>query len=541
MKAFADLLYKLVLTPARNRKLELLTQYLRTTPDPDRGYALAALTSHLTMKTVKSAALRDILLARVDPTLFEISYDYVGDLAETIALMWPSQAGPSHTEPSQAEGDLPSLTTIVEILTSAPKLDVLKSIQHWLDCGNETQRWALMKLITGNLRIGLSEKLAKTAVANLSDHVSIDDIEELWHGLTPPYTELFNWIDKRGDRPDASNAILFRSLMLANPLEAGDMAQITPETYAAEWKWDGIRVQLSGTGEDVKLFSRSGEDISAAFPDLLQHLNINGVLDGELLVMKDGKVAPFNDLQQRLNRKTVTPAMLKDYPVHVRLYDILFDAAEDLRPLTFMQRRARLEQFAALHQSPRLDVSTLVEFSSVEELGETQKILRERDDLLQTEGYMLKRKDSAYLAGRAKGHWWKWKRDPLTVDVVLIYAQRGHGKRSSYYSDYTFGAWDVDDEGKRVLVPVGKAYSGYTDEELLKIDKFVRNNTLARFGPVRTVKPDMVFELEFDGIFKSARHKSGVAMRFPRIARIRWDKPANEADTVENLRKMIAS
>ena len=493
MKAFADLLYKLVLTPARNRKLELLTQYLKTTPDPDRGYALAALTSHLTMKTVKSAALRDVLLARVDPTLFEISYDYVGDLAETIALMWPGQAGPGH-----AEGTLPSLTTIVEILTTETKLEVLKCIPHWLDRGDETQRWALMKLITGNLRIGLSEKLAKTAVANLAEHVSIDDIEELWHGLEPPYTALFDWIDGRSEKPDASSAVLFRSLMLANPLEHGDMAQITPETYAAEWKWDGIRVQLSGNGAEQKLFSRSGEDIGAGFPDLLGNLQINGVLDGELLVMKDGKVAPFNDLQQRLNRKTVTPAMLKEHPVHMRLYDILFDGAEDLRALTFMQRRARLEQFAALHPDPRLDVSELVNFSSVEELGETQKILREREDLLQTEGYMLKRKDSPYLSGRQKGHWWKWKRDPLTVDVVLIYAQRGHGKRSSFYSDYTFGAWDMDEQGMRVLVPVGKAYSGYTDEELLKIDKFVRNNTLARFGPVRTVKPEMVFELEFD-------------------------------------------
>lgn len=528
MKRFAELLYHLVLTPSRNRKLELVSNYLKETPDPDRGYALGALTGGLTIHTIKSAALRDVMLERMDPELFAISYDYVGDLAETIALMWPTTK----------DEKLPTLSDIIEALTTQSKSEIKATLPHWLDDADDKERWALLKLITGNLRIGLSEKLAKTAVANLAPHVNIDDIEELWHGLEPPYTALFDWIESKAERPAVSHALLFRPMMLSHPLEAADQTQINPDDYAAEWKWDGIRAQLAGDGKEVRLFSRTGENISGAFPDLLHNVHFNAVLDGELLVMKDGKVAPFNDLQQRLNRRTVSVKMLENYPVSMRLYDILFENGEDLRALSFLKRRMRLESFVKNSPHPRFDLSSLVPFSSLGELGEMQRDLRQRLDLQQTEGFMLKRKTSPYLNGRIKGHWWKWKRDPLNVDVVLMYAQRGHGKRSSYYSDYTFGAW-ANDNGQRKLLPVGKAYSGYTDEELLKIDRWIRNNTVQKFGPVREVKPELVFELAFDGIFESTRHKSGVAMRFPRISRIRWDKPAVEADEIDNLKQMI--
>jgi DNA ligase-1 len=255
------------------------------------------------------------------------------------------------------------------------------------------------------------------------------------------------------------------------------------------------------------------------------------VLDGELLVLRDGVVAPFNDLQQRLNRKTVTGKMLQDFPAHIRLYDLLIDGDDDLRSRPFLERRARLEAWYEKFVPSLADVSALVPFADFAELDEKWKGARENG----IEGLMLKRRESPYLAGRPKGHWYKWKRAALTIDCVLMYAQRGSGKRSSYYSDYTFGAWKTPDE----LVPVGKAYSGFTDEELLRLDRWIRNNTVERFGPVRSVKPELVLEIAFDAVQASNRHKSGVAMRFPRVHRIRWDKPASEAETLEAVKALI--
>jgi DNA ligase-1 len=254
------------------------------------------------------------------------------------------------------------------------------------------------------------------------------------------------------------------------------------------------------------------------------------VLDGELLVLRDGAVAPFADLQQRLNRKTVTAKMMQRFPVGVRLYDLLFDGTEDLRSLPFDQRRARLEAWIARTRPIRMDLSPLIRFSSLQEL----MVLRDGARAAAIEGLMLKRGDSPYLPGRVKGQWWKWKRDPLTVDTVLMYAQRGHGKRSSFYSDYTFGVWRGEE-----LVPVGKAYFGFTDQELVFLDQWIRNHTTARFGPVREVEKAMVLEVAFDAVQLSNRHKSGVAMRFPRLARIRTDKPAAEADRLETLMALV--
>jgi DNA ligase-1 len=316
------------------------------------------------------------------------------------------------------------------------------------------------------------------------------------------------------------------------------LALIEPKDFVAEWKWDGIRVQAAHQGGERRLFSRTGDDISSGFPDVVAGLPQGVVLDGELLVMREGEVAPFNDLQQRLNRKTVSAAMLKSHPAHIRLYDMLFHGEKDLRPLPFVERRARLEEWHAKARPPRTDVSDVLDFSSIEELERLWAGARETG----IEGLMLKRRNSPYLAGRPKGHWYKWKRAPLTLDAVLMYAQRGSGKRSSYYSDYTFGVWTKID-GAENLVPVGKAYFGFTNEELLKIDRYVRNNTVERFGPVRAVKygPDegLVLEVAFEGLQRSTRHKSGLAMRFPRISRLRWDKPPREADRLETLEKML--
>ena len=324
----------------------------------------------------------------------------------------------------------------------------------------------------------------------------------------------------------------------------------TPSEFMAEWKWDGIRIQaaagLNDKGDRVaRLYSRTGEEISKSFPDLLEALRLPGTIDGELLILREGRVQSFNVLQQRLNRKTVNAKLLADFPAHLRAYDLLVDGNEDIRELPFEARRKRLERFIKKLDEPRIDVSPLIPFDTWDELtaGRADPASAGAGhDADAVEGVMLKRRDAAYVPGRPKGPWWKWKRDPLTVDAVLMYAQRGSGKRSSYYSDYTFGVW-TRGEDEDELVPVGKAYFGFTDEELLQIDRFIRRNTIERFGPVREVVHDpdqgLVLEVAFEGLQRSTRHKSGLAMRFPRISRLRWDKPPREADRLETLEKMM--
>jgi len=421
------------------------------------------------------------------------------------------------------------LTEIVETLQHASRADVGKHLAPWLDGLDATGRWALLKLVTGSLRIGVSARLAKLALAEWSG-ADIARIEEVWHGIGPPYPALFAWLEGRAAPPRVGDLPTFYPIMLAQALEEGDLAGLDPRDYLAEWKWDGIRVQLVARGGEVRLYSRSGDDIGAAFPDILEALPEAVTLDGELLVLRDGDVAPFNDLQQRLNRKSPTPKTLRDYPAAVRLYDILRESNEDLRDLPFAERRRRLETWYGAPR-PRLDLSPLIGFASWDELKALRAAAREHG----IEGIMLKRVDSLYVTGRPKGPWFKWKRGALTLDTVLMYAQRGHGKRSSFYSDYTFGTWHGD-----ALVPVGKAYSGFTDEELRRLDKWVRDNTTNRYGPVREVAPGLVLEIAFDSVHRSTRHKSGVAMRFPRVHRIRWDKPFREADTLATLERMIA-
>jgi DNA ligase-1 len=369
--------------------------------------------------------------------------------------------------------------------------------------------------------------------------------------LQPPYIELFAWLEGRADKPVSRNPAIFRPAMLAHAIEETDLPALNPADYMAEWKWDGIRVQaVSGTDEHgqrmTRLYSRTGEDISKSFPDLTDALRFNSAIDGELLVQREGRVQSFNVLQQRLNRKTVTPKLLVEFPVHLRAYDLLIEGDEDLRELPFVARRARLEHLIVHLGDPRIDISPLVEFSTWDDIAAARKDPASAGagrDADAVEGIMLKRRDAPYVPGRPKGQWWKWKRDPYTVDAVLMYAQRGNGKRSSFYSDYTFGVWTAGEDGD-VLVPVGKAYFGFTDEELLQIDRYVRRNTIERFGPVREVvhEPDqgLVFEVAFEGLQRSTRHKSGVAMRFPRISRLRWDKPPGEADRLETLERMLA-
>ncbi len=534
MRAFAELLDRLALTPSRNAKLTLVRDYLRATPDPDRGWALAALTGDLTFDAAKPAFIRKAVEARMDAQLFAWSYDYVGDLAEAVSLVWPRRPGANRE---------PELSEVIEGLRTASRAEVQRLIEGWLDAMPEArERWALLKLVTGALRVGLSARLAKQAAADMGG-VAVAEVEELWHALHPPYEDLFAWLEGRSEKPSSENPARFRPAMLAQAIdEAVDFAKLDPADYAAEWKWDGIRVQAAHEGGVRRLYTRTGDDISRTFPDILDALDDDGVIDGELLVIRDGQVASFADLQQRLNRKSVDAKLMAAFPAAIRAYDLLQEGGDDLRTLPFVERRRRLEAFVARQASPRIDLSPVQPFATWAELAELRASPPAGDPQI-AEGLMLKRWDSIYEAGRPKGPWFKWKRDPFLVDAVLMYAQRGHGKRSSYYSDYTFGVWLTDDAGQRALTPVGKAYFGFTDEELLRIDKFVRDNTLDRFGPVRSVRAEphhgLVFEVAFEGLQRSSRHKSGVAMRFPRINRIRWDKPPGEADEIGYLERLL--
>jgi DNA ligase-1 len=611
MNRFAELLDRLAYEPGRNNKLRLITGYFRAVEDPDRGYALAALTGALSFKHAKAGLIRDLIASRTDPVLFALSYDYVGDLSETVALMWPKAAGnrgqsllghpsppPSPTRgegaelsperpprkkskaatattphvPSPLVGEgqgggcseqaahddhrhlhnnppPPTLTEVVTTLRTLGKTELPQQLTCWLDELDETGRWALLKLVTGAMRIGVSARLAKTAAAALGDK-DPHELELMWPGLAPPYLELFAWLEGRADKPVNLDPAPFRPVMLAHAIEDGDFANLDAADFIAEWKWDGIRVQaVSGRDEHghvvARLYSRSGEDITKSFPDLLPSLRLPGAIDGELLVLRDGRVQSFNVLQQRLNRKAVSPKLIKDYPIHLRAYDLLGEGETDLRTLPFEERRARLEAFITKLDDPRIDLSPTIPFDNWDALTSARADPASAgagEDAEAVEGVMLKRRDAPYLPGRPKGQWWKWKRDPHIIDAVLMYAQRGHGKRSSYYSDYTFGVWTKSEDGEQ-LVPVGKAYFGFTDEELLQIDRFVRRNTIEKFGPVRHVvhEPDqgLVLEVAFEGLQRSPRHKSGIAMRFPRINRLRWDKPPREADRLETLERML--
>jgi DNA ligase-1 len=528
VKRFAALIDRLVYTRSRNSKLALIVDYLRHTPDPDRGWALAALTDALDFPAVKAGTVRALLATRVDEELFRLSRHFVGDTAETAALLWPDGSG--------KKGDI-SVSAAVDALSAATRSDAPAVLASLLDRLDADGRYALLKLALGGMRVGVSARLAKQAFAQAFD-VPVDDVEELWHAIPPPYAPLFAWGEGRAARPDLADVAFFRPFMLAHPL--GEDEAIDFAAFAAEWKWDGIRVQIarggSGGGGETRLYSRGGEDIGAAFPELLAAFDQDAVIDGELLVRGEaqggveGGAASFNALQQRLGRKTVTKRMLADYPAFVRVYDLLGVDGNDLRLLPWTERRRQLEAFVPRLAISHFDLSQVIEARDFAHLAELRAGARDAA----IEGVMLKRRDAPYVAGRRAGLWYKWKRDPLTADCVMMYAQRGNGRRASFYSDYTFGCWS--DAGE--LLPVGKAYSGFTDEELKWLDKFVRDHTTDRFGPVREVEKTLVLEVAFDSIHPSKRHKSGLAMRFPRIARIRRDKPAEEADRIATLKAM---
>lgn len=562
MNQLSKLLDGLYFTASHLAKSRLLRDYLAQTPDPDRGWVIAALAGQLTFPFFKRNTIKQLILERTDPVLFQLSYEYVGEMSETVAHLWPAEPDKSFVMPSVGE--------FVDTLQTAKKEEVEPYLIHLLNNFTPTQRWTLLKLGSGGLRVGLSARRLKQILAEYG-YVDIAEIEKLWHGLAPPYTNLLEWLEGRADKPDITDKLVFHPVLLAHPLHSDDIAKLDFSQYLAEAKYDGIRVQVVVKQTDSILekamFSRTGDDISSAFPDVLERFSLPGVFDGELLAFKEGKISSFNDLQQRLNKKKPSKKLQTDYPCGLILYDVLSinETSTDqigstqitktkstktkstMRDLTLLPLHHRQQiltdtlAHSALANEPFVLQSEVFSVSDADQLA----VLREtacNDPTGYIEGLMLKRKDSRYIAGRPKGVWYKYKRDAQLVDVVIMYAQRGHGKRSSFYSDFTFGLWvtelSTDGSTSVRLLPIGKAYSGFTDKELKELDKWVRQNTIGRFGPVKEVEKTLVFEVAFDAAHSSNRHKSGVALRFPRIHRIRWDKPAAEADQLVEFKRL---
>lgn len=576
MEAFSHLLEQLYFTSGNKAKAQLIADYIANTPDPDRGWAIAAMAGTLRFDFFKRNTVKKLITEHSDPALFAMSYDYVGEVSETVAHLWP------YSKPTDS---LPSLTEVVETFASVSKQKVSDTLANYLTVMTPAQRWALLKLGTRGLRIGVSARSIKQILADYGDK-DIKEIETLWHAVHPPYVDMLSWLEGKAEKPDIENAVTFHPVMLSHPIEESDIEAFTENTWQIENKYDGIRVQLvvksskavndrsidsDGANEDEPekaLFSRTGDDISHSFPDLLESVSGNMVLDGELLVihnvehdndLSEGSTAQgittgnttsdksdsrassivqpdvytFNALQQRLNKKKPSKALQSSAPVGLIVYDALVLDGKDLTEQTLKTRRQALERWFNKTDNKRLFLSQTLTATSPESLRQLHTDVCQNRAV---EGLMIKRLDSKYIPGRPKGKWFKWKRDPLVVDAVMMYAQRGHGKRYSFYSDFTFGTWEDNQ-----LLPIGKAYSGFTDEELKKLDNWVRRNAVGRFGPVREVKKELVLEVAFDAVHPSSRHKSGVALRFPRIHRIRWDKPANEADTLANVKALIES
>ena len=527
MKRFAQLFTELDQTTKTLQKVEAMVRFFEDAPDDDKLWAIALLSGKRARRPVRSGLMRIWAAeqANLPEWLFEESYGVVGDLGETIALMVPG---------SSAEEEKPLSYWMDFILQLAGKDDEKKKELVTTAWGNmdQMERFVFNKLIGGSFRVGLSQKLMVRA---LSKYTGIEENKlalRLMGNWTPNNTTFRKLVIEEDGNEDNSRPYPF---YLAYALEQPPEELGQPDEWYAERKWDGIRGQVIVRNGELFVWSRGEELVTDKFPEfeeLLAALPDGTVLDGEILPFKDDTPLPFQALQTRIGRKNVSKKILTDTPVVLVAYDLLEYQGKDLREQTMQQRRELLENIVEHTSSKtnRLMLSEIVPFKSWQELTKERACSRQYF----CEGLMLKRKDSTYQVGRKKGDWWKWKVDPLTVDAVMIYAMRGHGRRANLYTDYTFAVWDSD-----TLVPFTKAYSGLTDAEIKEVDRFVKRNTIERFGPVRSVKAELVFEIAFEGIQRSKRHKSGVALRFPRMSRWRQDKIATEANTLSDLHQLL--
>lgn len=527
MRDFAMLIKELDSTNKTNVKVEALTRYLKRAADKDKVWAIAVLSHRRPPRPVNTAMLRHFAaeLARIPLWLFEESYHIVGDLAETIALVIP---------PAEESTEKPLSQFLEEMiqLKTAPEAEKKEYLHENWTALNYYERFVFTKLITGSFRIGVSQKLMTRALARATD-IDEDILAYKLMGSWDPGQISFEKLilDHQEEDYFSKPYPFYLAYAIEGPPETlGD-----PGIWSAEHKWDGIRAQLIVRNQEMFLWTRGEELVTDKYPEFLplaEWLPDGTVLDGEILAFRDGEIGSFNDLQTRIGRKRITKALLEKVPVILKAYDVLEWEGKDVRSLAFADRRRILEKLyrQVAFDSP-LHLSETISFDNWEEAARERERARE----VKSEGLMLKRWDSQYLVGRKKGDWWKWKVAPLTVDAVLTYAMRGHGRRSNLFTDYTFGLWDGTE-----LVTFAKAYSGLTDAEFRQVDSWIKSNTIERFGPVRSVKPELVFEIAFEGIAFSSRHKSGVATRFPRILRWRQDKKPEEANSLEELKQLIS-
>lgn len=528
MKAFSNLISVIEITNKTNAKIDALVHYFKTAPDKDKLWLIALFTGKRPPRPVKTALMKEwcMEVTGIPEWLFLESYSTVGDLGETLALLLPKPKNQMDLSLNEWMQELKALKS----KTDEEKKEFILEAWEGLE---QQERLILNKLIGGSFRIGVSKK---TLVNALSKYSGIDP-SRLMHSIIGNWTVedmSFEALIK-GVHINYDNSKLY-PFCLAYALDK-ELAELgAPEEWLAEQKWDGIRGQIVKRNEEIHIWSRGEELVTRQFPDLVEafsQFSDDFVLDGEILAMKDSNVLLFNDLQKRLNRKNVTKKLLQEVPVGFYAYDLLEKENKDLREFPMLERRSHLEQLFGQFSLPRnLKLSHLIPFETWDDLH----AMRADSRRINSEGLMLKNKESPYHSGRKKGDWWKWKVDPMTIDAVMIYAQKGSGRRSSKYTDYTFAVKKEDG-----LVTIAKAYSGLTDKEITEISQWVSKNAIERFGPVRTVKPELVFEIAFEGIALSNRHKSGVALRFPRISRWRRDKPVHEIDSIESVKQLITT
>lgn len=530
MKSFAELYDRIDSTTGTNAKVEAIADYFRAAPQDDAAWALYYLTGRRLKRFISSKSLRDwtLELTGISLWLYEESYSSVGDTAECCALLLDSQ---THIPQMNSEPDRSLDSWMRERIIPLAKQDEpfqKAEVVSWWKTLDRHGIFVLNKLLTGAFRVGVSQSLVARALADVSKL----DLPEISHRLMGDWEPTGEWYTRLIKPGESSRALSTPyPFFLASPLEKEVTEMGEPSEWQAEWKWDGIRSQIIRRAGETFIWSRGEELVTDKYPEITNAaltLPEGTVLDGELLAMRGDEVLPFGILQKRIGRKALGKAILAEAPAGVMVYDILEYEGRDLRAEPMSERRALLEKVLE-GRSSVFHISPSIEFNSWEQLTELRKESRGRS----VEGIMLKRKTSAYQSGRRRGDWWKWKIDPFTIDAVLIYAQAGSGRRANLFTDYTFAVWDGDK-----LTPIAKAYSGLSDEEIAKLDNWIRRNTADRFGPVRSVKPMHVFELAFEGINASPRHKSGIAVRFPRISRWRHDKKIADADKIETLRAL---
>ncbi|CAB1075933.1 ATP-dependent DNA ligase (EC LigC [Olavius algarvensis Delta 1 endosymbiont] len=528
MKDFAGLYRRLDETTSTNRKIEAMVDYFRRVTDEDAIWAISFLIGRKPRRVIPTRKLMQWAaeLADVPDWLFDASYEVVGDLAETITLLLPEASG--YSDRSLHEWIENYLLPLRDMEADSQRDRVLNA---WHQMTGD-QRFVYNKLITGGFRVGVSRRLVVRALERCSGIEAAVIFHRLmgeWPATRQTYRRLLS-----PDTRDADNSRPY-PFYLAYPLE-GNLAELGDlNRWQVEWKWDGIRGQVINRGRQVFIWSRGEELVTEKYPELREaaaQLPDGTVMDGEILAWKAGRPLPFSELQRRIGRKKVGKKLLEEVPVGYMAYDVLEFGGNDLRRQALTQRREILARLLSNLSGDRLILSPVVTAGSWQNLA----VLREDSRRRGVEGFMVKRLDSGYEVGRRRGYWWKWKIDPFTADAVLIYARRGHGRRAGLYTDYTFAVWQGDS-----LVPFAKAYSGLNNEEIRRVDRFVQRNTLERFGPVRSVRPELVFEIAFEGIRQSSRHKSGLAVRFPRIARWRTDKSIEEADTIETLKTLLSA